>query len=71
MTPTLTQPIRTIRERPRLVKIRKRRLAQSGHTYDDLAALAHVTYSMAWKWMNGERVSATCQRAFGTLTDRA
>jgi len=58
-----------MRQRPRKVKTRKARLALSGHTYGQLAALADVTYSMAWKWMNGERQSAPCARAFHTLTN--
>ena len=71
MTPTLAHPAKTMRERSLKVKSRKRSLVRSGHTYLDLAALAHVSYSMAWKWMNGERVSEPCARAFQTLTGRA
>lgn len=47
---------------------RKSRLAAAGHVYADLARVANVTYSMAYKWMNGERVSSACQRAFDILT---
>jgi hypothetical protein len=61
MTLTLTQ-------RSAKVKRRKSALRRSGHTYADLAGLARVTYSMAWKFMNGERKSTECERAFDTLT---
>jgi len=57
-----------MRQRPRKVKSRKRALLRSGHTYSDLARLAGVSYSMAWKYMNGERISSPCERAFNTLT---
>ena len=44
-------------ERGRKAKIRKRGLAASGHVYGTLAREAKVSYSMAYKWMNGERES--------------
>ena len=48
---------------------RKRQLVESGHVYGDLARLARVSYSMAYKWMNGKRNSQKCQRAFDVLTN--
>ena len=62
-------PPTEIKETP--VSERKAKLTSSGHVYKDLARLADVSYSMVWKWMNGERVSAPCQRAFEILTRRA
>jgi hypothetical protein len=56
-----------MRPRPRKVKSRKAALARAGHTYDDLAALARVSYSMTWKWMNYERTSTACLSAFEYL----
>jgi hypothetical protein len=64
MTLTLAQKSRQSKAR-----IRKRGLAASGHVYGDLARLARVSYSMAYKWMNGERESAEVDRAFKTLTN--
>ncbi len=52
----------------RKARQRKRGLAASAHVYGDLARLARVSYSMAFKWMNGERESKKCQRAYDTLT---
>jgi hypothetical protein len=54
-------------ERQRKARERKRALAASGHAYADLARLAKVSYSMAFKWMNGVRESRICQRAFEVL----
>lgn len=65
---TLTLTPGRMKDRPRKVKTRKATLRRAGHTYEELARLAGVTYSMAWKWMNAERVSAQCERAFLTLT---
>jgi hypothetical protein len=48
---------------------RKRQLVASKHVYGDLARLARVSYSMAYKWMNGKRKSQKCQRAFDVLTN--
>lgn len=59
---------RTLKTRTRKVKNRKATLRRAGRTYGDLARVAAVTYSMAWKWMNGERVSNACERAFALLT---
>jgi len=56
-------------ERERKARHRKRKLAASNHVYSDLARLADVSYSMAYKWMNGERESKDCQRAFDVLTN--
>lgn len=70
MTPTLTQPARIVRLRSKKVKSRKAALARSQHTYEDLRRVAGVTYSMTWKWMNGERVSERIARAFRLLTGR-
>ena len=64
---TLTLAHKTVKSRPRKVKNRKAALRRAGHTYGDLARLADVTYSMAWKWMNDERVSGDCERAYETL----
>ena len=61
MTHTLTQ-------RPARVKRRKAALRRSGHSYTDLARVADVSHSMSWKYMNGERDSAKCDRAFAVLT---
>lgn len=56
-------------EKERKARFRKKRLTAAGHVYGDLAGLARVSYSMAYKWMNGERESAKIERAFGVLTD--
>jgi hypothetical protein len=56
--------------RKRATDARKAALVASGHVYRDLARLADVSYSMAWKWMNLRRTSADCQRAFDVLTAR-
>lgn len=64
---TLT-PSLTLKKRPRKVNARKRALRAAGSTYADLAQAAGVTESMAWKWMNGERVSEPCTAAFARLT---
>lgn len=63
MTLTLTQ-------RKEKVKRRKEALRRAGRTYTDLARVADVTYSMAWKWMNDVRKSSDCERAFSVLTGR-
>jgi hypothetical protein len=68
MTLTLSPRKRIMRERTKKVKARKAALRRAGRTYYDLAALARVTHSMVWKWMNGERVSASCEQAFRVLT---
>lgn len=57
-----------MRERTKKVKARKAALRRANRTYYDLAALARVSHSMVWKWMNGERVSDPCEQAFRTLT---
>lgn len=49
---------------------RKALLRTSGHTYDALAALARVSWRMVKYWMDDERASAPCARAFDTLTGR-
>lgn len=56
-------------ERERKARHRKRKLSAANHVYADLARLADVSYSMAYKWMNGERESAKIQRAFAVLTN--
>jgi hypothetical protein len=66
-----TVPRRTQHVKPsrsRAIRQRKAALRASGHSYTDLMRLAAVTHSMAWKWMNGERVSQRCARAFAILT---
>lgn len=50
------------------VKQRKRRLKESGHTYNDLANLADVSWRMVKFWIDGERTSAKIDAAFSTLT---
>jgi hypothetical protein len=65
-SPTLTQRFQKVKRSP-TVKRRKADLRSAGHTYAELAKRARVTYSMAWKWMNGERKSAECERAFAVL----
>ena len=50
---------------------KKRELAASGRVYGDLARRAKLSYSMIYKWMNGERESQNCQRAFDELTNGA
>jgi len=67
MTLTLTRPRRSMKQRPRKVKQRKSALIQAGHNYRDLATLAHVTYSMVWKWMNDERTSTAVLAAYQFL----
>ena len=47
---------------------RKALLRASGHTYDELAALARVTWRMAKFWMDDQRTSAPIARAFDVLT---
>ena len=56
-------------DRERKARIRKQRLTAAGHVYGDLARLADVSYSMAYKWMNAERESARIARAFSVLTN--
>jgi hypothetical protein len=56
--------------RERKARNRKQKLSASGHVYGDLARLADVSYSMAYKWMNGERESVKIERAFAVLTGR-
>jgi len=53
----------------REVKRRKASLKASGHTYDDLARLAGVSWRMVKFWLDGERTSAKVEKAFITLTD--
>lgn len=50
-------------------KRRKASLKASGHTYDDLARLAGVSWRMAKFWLDGQRTSATVAKAFESLTD--
>lgn len=69
--PTVTTPTRKVkatRRRPVHIRRRKAALRLSGHSYTDLMRVAGVTHSMAWKWMNGERESQGCARAFALLT---
>ena len=54
--------------RERESKRRKEVFKASGHTYDDLAGLAGVTWRMVKFWIDGERTSAPIARAFATLT---
>lgn len=51
-------------------KRRKASLKASGHTYDDLARLAGVSWRMVKFWLDGQRTSAKVAKAFETLTDR-
>ena len=53
---------------PREVKRRKASLKASGHTYDDLARLAGVSWRMVKFWLDGQRTSAKVAHAFATLT---
>lgn len=53
----------------RQVKQRKAALKASGHTYDDLARLAGVSWRMVKFWIDGQRTSAKIDRAFATLTN--
>lgn len=55
-------------KREREVNHRKSALKASGHTYDDLARLAGVSWRMVKFWIDGERTSAPIARAFVTLT---
>ena len=48
-----------------------RSVSASGASYTLLAHRAGVSHSMAWKWMNGERVSQACAAAYAALTTRA
>jgi len=59
------------RERRELSTARKAALVASGNVYNDLARVADVSYSMVYKWMNAERTSAACDRAFEMLTGAA
>lgn len=43
---------------------RKAVLKANGHSYADLARLADVSFSMVFKWMNGERESVKIARPF-------
>ena len=52
----------------REVKRRKAALKASGHTYDDLARLAGVSWRMVKFWIDGQRTSARVAEAFATLT---
>lgn len=52
----------------REVKQRKAALKASGHTYDDLARLAGVSWRMVKFWIDGQRTSAKVAEAFTTLT---
>jgi len=54
----------------REVKRRKAALKASGHTYDDLARLAGVSWRMVKFWIDGQRTSARVARAYETLTSR-
>lgn len=54
---------------PREVKRRKASLKASGHTYDDLARLAGVSWRMVKFWLDGQRTSAKVAKAFESLTD--
>lgn len=59
------------REPKAIVLARKRTLAAAGATYEQLAILADVSYSMTLKWMGGRRKSEKCQRAYDRLTGAA
>jgi hypothetical protein len=56
------------REVKRRTTQRKNALKTSGHTYDDLARLAGVSWRMVKFWIDGERTSAKIAKAFTTLT---
>lgn len=47
---------------------RKSTLKRAGATYDELAALAGVSWRMVKYWMDAERTSAPIQEAFDRLT---
>jgi transcriptional regulator with XRE-family HTH domain len=47
---------------------RKAVLKASGHSYADLARLADVSFSMVFKWMNGDRQSDKIAEAFRRVT---
>lgn len=51
----------------REVKQRKSALKASGHTYDDVARLAGVSWRMVKFWIDGQRTSAPVERAFNAL----
>lgn len=55
-------------KREREVNRRKAALKASGHTYDDLANLADVSWRMVKFWIDGDRTSAPIAKAFETLT---
>lgn len=48
-------------------KALKEALRASGHTYDDVARLAGVSWRMVKFWIDGQRTSAKVARAFATL----
>lgn len=56
--------------RKREVKARKAALKASGHTYDDVARLADVSWRMVKFWIDGQRVSARVEQAFNALVGR-
>ena len=60
-----------MRVETRRTKRRKAALKASGHTYADLAALAHVSWRMVKFWIDGERTSANIADAFTSLTGRS
>lgn len=43
-------------------------LKASGHTYDDVARLADVTWRMVKFWIDGQRTSAKVEHAYNVLT---
>lgn len=45
----------------------KRRLAEQGHTYQDVARLCSVTWFTVWAVLNNRRVSARVMQAARTL----
>ncbi len=62
MTHTLTQ-------RPASVNRRKKALKRLEVSYPTFAKIAKVSHSLVWKWVNGERNSERCDRAFAMLTN--
>jgi len=50
------------------VKRRKDRLQASGHTYNDIARLADVSWRMVKFWIDGQKTSANVERAYHALT---
>ena len=66
-TPTLIRSV-TTQASPTRVKLRKRAMRRANVTYGQLAAAAHVSYSMVFKWANGTRTSRPIETAWLKLT---